>query len=150
MPSHFLTWSRISGSSATPHGHDTFLIRRADKRSSADHKFVALPITVSAMLIPREKVEALVGMVIMMATVTPSNFLRCHLSSRNTEQRLQNRCGNPIARTHQQMGSTDRKRPEARPFRVRVTWCSNLGQRHKNILSLIGKFEAKPITPHHR
>jgi hypothetical protein len=99
-----------------------------------------------AMLIARGKVEDVVGMAIMMAMVTPSNFLHCHLFSRSTEQRLQNLSGNPMARSHHQMGSTDRKRLVARPFRVRVTWFSNLVQRDRNIVSLTRKFEAKPTS----
>jgi hypothetical protein len=42
------------------------------------------------MAIARGKVEAVVAIAIMMAMVTPSNVLRCHLFSRSTEQRLQN------------------------------------------------------------
>jgi hypothetical protein len=43
-----------------------------------------------AMRIATGKVEEVVGMAIMMAMVTPSNSLRCHLFSRSTDQQLQN------------------------------------------------------------
>jgi hypothetical protein len=66
----------------------------------------------TAMPIARGNVEAVVGM----AMVTPWNSLRCHLFSGSTEQRLQKLCGNPIARTHDQVRSTDRKRLVVHPF----------------------------------